>query len=470
LTFAYRKRSGDISGGFSLYQHTPSGSALARWISDLTRVRESGFSTPELDLCGRGVIVINDIEEDALDMIAWAARQAGYRFVHIDDTTADADTVNAEPAIAHDQPTLVWIPRSFWERSSDDYLPSDSADDGLDWADIDLPPCHSRVVQLLRSSDASRPWIFFTILASWTQMPDALRRAGRFDRRIGLPYFDDLEIGQAFLSEVGGEWISHSLREAASQIGAILAAEYKDNRRRSLLCAALRRIAWRERRLLGTADVIELTVHGTGDEDRLPTTAESVYRTAVHEAGHVLAIWLDSAEKRAPVYASVTARTEYLGVVVTPYDARERIRRDNSRRDLDHRIRVHLAGRAAEVLLLGDDEVSAAGSAADLECASDLANRMFGDWGLSPRLSPDASPGDNLAVHVDPVTDATRSRVAAIARAYLERQFTLVITLLRDNAILLERLTHALASKGVLFQADMEALRNLPDAKMVIAA
>ena len=121
----------------------------------------------------------------------------------------------------------------------------------------------------------------------------------------------------------------------------------------------------------------------------------------------------------------------------------ERLRHDNTRRDIDHRIRVCLAGRVAENLLIGRDGVSAAGAARDLECASALAYRMFSEWGLP--VSHEGS--DNLAVFGEVVSEAERARVSRLVRDYLSDQFKAVENLLRCNSTLLRSIAHELAEK-----------------------
>jgi ATP-dependent Zn protease len=120
---------------------------------------------------------------------------------------------------------------------------------------------------------------------------------------------------------------------------------------------------------------------------------------------------------------------------------------------------VCLAGRVAENMMIGRDLVSAAGSARDLECASALAYRMFGEWGLP--VSDENS--DNLAVFGENVSEAERARVSRLVRGYLSDQFKVVEGLLRCNSALLRTIAHELAEKGVLFQEDIERLK-LPDA------
>ena len=76
-------------------------------------------------------------------------------------------------------------------------------------------------------------------------------------------------------------------------------------------------------------------------------------------------------------------RDDMHGVVVPAYESHERKSDDLSYKDIVYKIKVALAGRAAEHLLLGIDEIGASGASSDMEKATQLASSMFGLWGLS---------------------------------------------------------------------------------------
>lgn len=50
------------------------------------------------------------------------------------------------------------------------------------------------------------------------------------------------------------------------------------------------------------------------------------------------------------------------------------------------------------------------------------------------------------------------AHVEGLVRSFLQAQFIEVLELLRANRPLLERIAHALAERGMLFQHDLEAL------------
>jgi len=144
--------------------------------------------------------------------------------------------------------------------------------------------------------------------------------------------------------------------------------------------------------------------------------------------------------------------------MVPSHDAAEQTTSDDTRRDLDHNIRVALAGRAAEALLLGDDAISAAGSEGDLRHASVLATNMFGQWGLSLEIGACHGPASNLYLISEAPGDLEKARIADLVREYLRKQYHLCYAILEKNRSLLRCIADELSTRGFLFQDDFERL------------
>jgi ATP-dependent metalloprotease len=147
-----------------------------------------------------------------------------------------------------------------------------------------------------------------------------------------------------------------------------------------------------------------------------------------------------------------------LGIVVAAYDSHEVRSRDNTRRDYDHMIRVALAGRAAECIVLGSDAVSATGSSQDLEHATNMAMAMLGSWGLPMRSGDMSVAGSNLAVVGEDDKRVGREHTMKIVRTYLSEQFDAVCTLLNGHRELLDRIAAELGARVVLFEDDFHRL------------
>ncbi|HET9620014.1 MAG TPA: ATP-dependent zinc metalloprotease FtsH, partial [Kofleriaceae bacterium] len=103
-------------------------------------------------------------------------------------------------------------------------------------------------------------------------------------------------------------------------------------------------------------------------------------RVATHEAGHAVAAWA-SPNVEPPRRISILPRGMALGA--TEQAARDR--HVTTRRELEARLAVLLAGHAAELLVLGE---ASTGAEHDLRSAMRLAEDMVAHYGMSDALGP----------------------------------------------------------------------------------
>ena len=106
---------------------------------------------------------------------------------------------------------------------------------------------------------------------------------------------------------------------------------------------------------------------------------DELRRTAIHEAGHALVRIVLARRWDAVAWVQVDARAE--GGLGATFGA-ELDLSSITPTELQHRLAIALAGRAAEQLLTGEAD---AGSGADLAAANELALRAVREWGLSRR-------------------------------------------------------------------------------------
>jgi cell division protease FtsH len=103
--------------------------------------------------------------------------------------------------------------------------------------------------------------------------------------------------------------------------------------------------------------------------------------TAYHEAGHAL-VGL-SLEDCDPVYkATIIPRGQALGMVIS---LPEMDRLNWHKRQCLHNIAMTMAGKAAEITMWGDENVSN-GPSGDIQQASSLARAMVMRWGMSDKV------------------------------------------------------------------------------------
>jgi len=140
-------------------------------------------------------------------------------------------------------------------------------------------------------------------------------------------------------------------------------------------------VAWRADRDRITANDIDEAISRlrSGLPRVTPMAEDDLRRTAIHEAGHAIvrlvtqgrwdAVGLVQLSARSEGELGITESDEFAGDTLTPSQVRDLLAEA-------------LAGREAEVLLLGD---AGNGSINDLKNANGLADRAAADWGFSSR-------------------------------------------------------------------------------------
>jgi cell division protease FtsH len=301
--------------------------------------------------------------------------------------------------------------------------------------------------QLLAEMDGFDPGEGIVVLAA-TNRPEvldpALLRPGRFDRQVLIPLptqaersailavhcrgkrlGPDVDLGVIARATPGfsGADLANLANEAA--IGAV-----RDGR--TELSAADFDTA-RDRILLGRRE---------GSNVLLP---EEKYATAVHEAGHALAAALcphaDPVAKVTILPAGQTlGSTEQLPLV-----ERHLFGEDY----LTDSLTVRLAGRAGELLMLGQGST---GAANDLAQATELATKMVREFGLSTSLGPIGFPrggstylgAGGAELSTRPYAEATQAKIDAEVARLLRDAEQRALDLLATHRPLLEQLAELL--------------------------
>jgi cell division protease FtsH len=216
-----------------------------------------------------------------------------------------------------------------------------------------------------------------------TNRPDvldaALLRPGRFDRRVhvappdkngrreilkvhtrALPLADDVDLERLAATTPG--MVGADLANLANEAALTAARRDHDQIEMRDFTDSLERI------VLGAARKLLMS-----EDDRR--------RTAYHEAGHAL-VGMLTAHADPVRKVSIIPRGRALGVTFSAPDA-DRLNYDEDA--LVARIRVALAGRAAEELVFGNHTT---GAESDLEQVTAIARQMVGRWGMSDAIGP----------------------------------------------------------------------------------
>jgi len=317
--------------------------------------------------------------------------------------------------------------------------------------------------QLLTELDGFDPREGIVLLAA-TNRPEildpALLRAGRFDRQVVVDRPD--KGGRAAILKVHLKKVKHEGLDV-DQIAA-LTAGFSGAELANLVNEAAIQATRRGAEAVTMQDVtaaIERIVAGLERKGRLlnPKEREAV---AWHEMGHALAAaslpGADPVHKVSIIPRSIGA----LGYTMTrPTEDRFLI----TRADLENRMVVLLAGRAAEDLVLG--EIST-GAADDLARVTDIARQIVTRFGMHPQLGQavleaqrasflgeDGAPGLTARDY----SEATAREVDLAVRELIDRAYERAKQVLTDRRADLEAGTRLLLERETITPEDFPALR-----------
>ena len=332
-------------------------------------------------------------------------------------------------------PRLFYVPSGEWQQCHD------------------LPEFHAVAGQVLSNVghfDPESPEIVVTTVTSYAEIAPTLLGPGRFSRviRVNAPTAE--QFGQMFVRELGTTALSDELRSNPRRVGRLMHETASSVTALRMSALSIRRTLTDAGRPVEWSDLIEMYLQGP-IEGAVAVANSNRDRESVawHEAGHALVAYLDSDGTNIPELVSINPTTSYLGVMVGSIEynafANERMRYS----DFRHRIRVSLAGRAAEELAYGPEGISA-GCESDLEFASRKANLAFSKWGFSLEMEKAGSSSGNLLTVLDEPSDSAARHIETQCRTFLEQQYRYVMDLLILHHDSLLSIKDALMAEAVL--------------------
>ena len=262
----------------------------------------------------------------------------------------------------------------------------------------------------------------------------AIRRAGRLDRTIRIPLPSQQALSEIARSYLGNDLAGMDLAPVALRLTGKTGADVEQ-----IIRGARRRARHACRDLLPA----DLLAEVCGDTKQRPSR-----RTAIHESGHAVIAHANDPDSIVSVSAQKNG--------IAAGGMRMEIRPEQSTEGvIVAHIRVLLAGRAAEEVLLGDVCAGSGGPAgSDLSSATTLVAAMLLTWGLGGRLlwmgDHDADETARLLTIKPDLAAKVESRLAA------EYQATLVMV--RERKHLIEGLATALVDREVLSGDEVRAV------------
>ena len=177
--------------------------------------------------------------------------------------------------------------------------------------------------------------------------------------------------------------------------------------------------------------------------------------TAYHEAGHaVVGITLPKCD---PVYkATIIPRGGALGMVMS---LPEMDRLNMFRDECHQRLAMTMAGKAAEVIKYGEDQVSN-GPAGDIQQASQLARAMIMRWGMSDKVGnidySEAHEGYSGGAGGFSVSAETKGLIEDEVKAFIDQGFQTALKILKEKNEEFERLGQGLLEYETLTGAEIK--------------
>jgi hypothetical protein len=413
---------------------------LIKWGNDL-KSSLMPHEQSDWDLLGRAVFLIHQDPLEAKNIFCLLADIAQFNFINLKKyEVIDYLTENIEAKTIG--PCILFLEPGEWMKKNDNQTATDIF--------------HDRLSELILNFDVNHPIVFATSGETINDLAPNFRKKGLFDRRFEIAELTLQEKGEEFIKEVGINLCDASINLFYGKVGKFVDAEFNNKRKQGLAVIFLKRLVYKQKRKLNFADLIYIATRGTGEIlDNEIRTDEQNWAVAVHEAGHALITMIDSDGADIPEFSSILPNKHYEGVVVSSYEYRYQKYGKLSYKDYRQRIRVNLAGRAAEEILLGHENISVRGSSSDLENASSMCGEMFGFSGISPELEDENKSGSNLLVVLNEPTASENSRVEKISQIYLEKQYAIVKDILNKNLNVLNAIAKQLQDKFVLSQEEI---------------
>ena len=322
--------------------------------------------------------------------------------------------------------------------------------------------------QLLAELDGFDPRVGLVLLAA-TNRPEildpALLRAGRFDRQVLVDRPE--KVGRVQILRVHIKRIKLSADLDLEQIAALTpgftGADLANLVNEAALVATRRNA--HDVTLADFTQAVERIVAGLEKRNRILNPQERRV-IAVHEMGHALVAMVLPGMDRVHKVSIIPRGIGALGYTIQrPTEDRYLM----SRQELQNKMTVLLAGRAAELLLVGD---ASTGATDDLVKATDIARSMVLRFGMDETLGHVAyedppSPflgqlPDGMGASARRFSPQTGREIDCAVRALTEAALRSASEILSQHRALLERGSQELLALETLSEDQVRALLEMP--------
>ncbi|MGV1016819.1 MAG: hypothetical protein ACOYBW_05510 [Fluviibacter phosphoraccumulans] len=421
-------------------------SMLEKWAHELKAIHQSEDpSFKAWRLTGRAVMIAHPDKNKPLELVSKAAYEAEMNFVAI-SAEKFVDCVINNKVPAKKSPALIYVPQGEWSAHYE--KPTDKPEH--------IKKFRRSLQTYLEDISPKLGLVFVTSGDSYDNLDSDLRAVGAFDRRFNVSDLTIEEKGTRFLNAVGVDLCDKTLLDHPAKVGKLIVDEFGSLRRQRLISLSMQRRAHRESRNLNFDDLVYFSVFGGGETDHpQETNPEVLKRIAIHEAGHAVVAVLDSDFMNIPDYAGIVSSTSFGGLVTDSFAFNLSHAGHIKFKDVLHRIRVMLAGRVAEAVALGPENVSFCGARSDLVQASAWAKDVVSRYGFGYNYGKVNPKALNLLVIDETPTASESAFIEKECRRLLNRLYNEAESILVANKVLLESLADLLVQRKALTQQEL---------------
>lgn len=416
---------------------------LGAWLTELSEINKAysqgTLTKASFKLFGAGLVIEEPDEELLIEWLEDACRALNINFEVLD--------LGASPELVerldqgHIELSVRLLKTGDWlfERCSDEREQKTRAS----------------LIEVLRKEKSLS--IFVTYSRWFSEVAESLRFEGLFDRYFRWAEPSAEMLADGFIRETGPRYFDKSISNDRLRLGRLLSMDYPTKRQQGLLKMGLQRKCRELGRPMTWHDVITMAINGTG-KGHVSVDEIDPFNVAVHEAGHAVMCIETSQRKNIPEYVSILPNRYSLGQA---HDGVNWAYERNQSRTFEQslgRIKVYLAGRAAEEVVFGHTGVAAHTASADLEEATQLSYRLIAKNGFHSRYGQGESTGMNLLVVEDDAPEAQKAAAYLDSARLLSNLYEETKRILVENISLLMAISNTLVESKVLFEEDIKSL------------
>ena len=423
---------------------------IKKWAENLKKSFNKKYKSEEWSLVGKGAIILNEDPLYVAHVLKTVAMDSGFHLALF----GKDDVIDLPPleVLQENAPLIVYLESGRWKREKRD------DDQETDEQTKQFTEFKEKLQDYFDNFSAAQPVIFVTSTNDLSKyISDDLKKHGLFDLYMSLPKKSFELIGQEFVRKIGKSICGESLLDSYGNIGHLVNSY--DTEKEALAVLALRRRHYDDKKKLEYLDLVDADIHNLIEEGILQEKDHAVkLNTAYHEAGHALIAILEYEGLNIPEYTSILpGASGFSGITVESKDYWLKRGRDRTFDDYRKDIRVCLAGRVAEEVLVGPETVSN-GASSDLENATNSCFEMFRSFGFSPKMAEPAGAESNLAVISDEIVVQQTSHLMNLVREFLSQEYQVVREKLIQNRKVLDAIAHLLMTDPIVDQDELVAI------------